>query len=89
MQEPELVSRIQPVYSDSARSNYEQGKVVLYAVIEPDGSASRLRIIHRAAPALELAALDAIRQWRYKPPVCDSVPVRVETSIPVDFWLER
>lgn len=89
MQPPELVDRVQPKYPASARSNFEQGRVINYAVIEADGAVSHLTLIQRATPALELAAADAIRQWRYKPAVCESTPVRVETSIATDFWLEH
>jgi hypothetical protein len=37
---------------------------------------------------LASAAADAIRQWRYKPAACGSTPIRLETSISVDFWLQ-
>jgi TonB family protein len=89
MQNPELVDRVQPKYPTSARSNGEQGRVVFYAVIESDGTLSHLTIIQRATPSLESAAAEAIRQWHYKPAACGSTPIRVETSIPVDFWLQH
>ena len=89
MQNPELVNRVQPQYPANARTNGEQGRVVYYAVIETNGTLSHLTLIQRATPTLELAASDAIRQWRYKPAACGSTPIRVQTSIPVDFWLQR
>ena len=89
IQNPELVNRVQPRYPASARSNGEHGRPVFYAVIEADGTLSHLTLIQRATPALESAAADAIRQWHYKPAVCGSMPIRVETSVPVDFWLQR
>ena len=89
MQEAEVVSRIQPIYPSSARSNLEQGRVIFYAVVETDGTLSHSTLIQRATPALESAAADAMRQWRYKPASCGSTPIRVETSISVDFWLRR
>jgi TonB family protein len=89
MQEAELIGGVQPGYPLSARSNGKEGRVIFYAVIEADGILSHLTIIHRAAPALESAAADAIRQWHYKPAACGSTPIRVETSISTDFWLQR
>jgi len=86
---PEAVNRVQPKYSESARSNGEQGRVVFYAVIETDGTLSHLTLIQRATPTLESAASDAVRQWRYKPAACGSTPIRMQTSIAVDFWLRR
>jgi TonB family protein len=89
MQNPELVGHVQPRYPASARSNGEQGRVVFFAVIESDGTLSHLTIIQRATPSLESAAAEAIRQWHYKPAACGSTPIRLEISIPVDFWLQR
>jgi TonB family protein len=89
MQSPEPVNRVQPNYPTSARSNREQGRVVFYAVIETDGTLSHLTLIRRATPMLESAASDAIRQWHYKPAACGSTPIRVQTSIALDFWLQR
>lgn len=88
MLDPELVNRVQPKYPKSARSNGEQGRVVFYAVIETDGALSHLTIIQQATPALESAASDAVRQWRYKPAACGSTPIRMQTSIAIDFWLQ-
>jgi TonB family protein len=88
MQYPELTARVQPMYPPSARSNREQGRTVFYGVIEADGTLSHLTLIQRATPALESAAAEAIRQWHYKPAVCGLTAIRMETSIPVDFWLQ-
>jgi len=88
LQEAEPVARIQPSYPPSARANHEQGRVVLYAVLEADGSVSNLTIIHRAAPDLEAAAVEAVRHWHYKPAACGQKPIRMETSITTDFWLQ-
>jgi TonB family protein len=89
MRSPELVNRVSPRYPADARRNGEQGRVVFYAVLETDGTLSHMTPIQRVTPRLELAAADALRQWRYKPAACDSTPIRMETSIPVDFWLDR
>jgi len=86
MQGPELVDRVQPKYPTSARSHGEQGRVVFYAVIETDGTISHLTLIQRANPDFASAAADAVRQWHYKPAACDSTPIRMETSLTVDFW---
>jgi TonB family protein len=87
MQEAEIVQRVQPQYPDSARRNRESGTVMFYAIIETDGTLSHLTLIQQVTPALESAAADAVRQWRYKPAACGSTPVRLETAIAVDFHL--
>jgi hypothetical protein len=87
MREPKIKVRIQPNYSASARLGGERGRVMFYAVIESDRSVSHLVLIHKATPTLEAA--EAIRQWRFAPAVCGATPVPVETSIGVDFCVER
>ena len=88
MPQAELVEKTQPKYPANARANHEEGRVVLYAVIEADGSLSHMAIIHEAPPPLEAATIEAVRHWRYKPIVCGETPIRLETSIATDFWLE-
>ena len=89
MQRPELVNRVSPRYPAGARTHGEEGRVGFYAVIEANGTLSHLTIIQRASPELETAAAEAIRQWRYKPAACGSVPIRVETAVSTDFRVQR
>jgi TonB family protein len=84
----ELINRVQPAYPAKARANHEQGRVIFYAVIETDGSLSHTTIIRRADLDLEAAAVEALRHWHYKPAACGQTPIRVETSLAIDFWLE-
>jgi hypothetical protein len=89
MQEVELLDRVQPTYPDSSRINHEQGRVILYAVIEVDGSVSHMAIIHRATPAFEAATIETVGHWHFKPASCGQTPIRLETSIATDFWLKN
>jgi TonB family protein len=87
MRPAELVNRVQPRYPAMAKTRREEGRVGFYAVIEADGTVSRLTLIQRASPELEAAAAEAVRQWRYQPAACGSTPIPVETSISTDFRL--
>jgi TonB family protein len=89
MQGAELVKHVQPIYPGSARSNHEEGTVVLYGVIEADGRLSHITPIQGATPSLQSAALDAVRQWSYKPASCGPTPIRIQSSIRVYFRLKR
>ena len=89
LQEADPVSRIQPSYPSISRANLEQGRVILYAILEADGSLSHLAAIRRATPGLDAAALEAVRQWHYKPAACGQTPVRMEISIETDFTFQR
>jgi periplasmic protein TonB len=81
-----IIHRVQPPYPPLARQARIQGNVVLQAVISKDGSIENLRLIS-GHPMLTQAALDAVKQWRYKPYFLNGEPVEVETQITVIFSL--
>jgi hypothetical protein len=84
-QEAEIVNHIQPDYPSDARSRHEQGLLIIYAEIEVDGSLSHVTPVTKISQDLSARALEAVRQWRYKPATCGSVPIRVQTIIEVKF----
>src|SRR5271167_2224384 len=61
-----LIYKVQPTYPPLARQARVQGTVVLQAVIDKDGSIKDLTVTS-GHPMLVQAALDAVKQWRYKP----------------------
>jgi TonB family protein len=89
MEPAELLEHVQPKYPPSARANLEQGRVILYAVIEVDGSLSHVAVIHTVGPDLDAAAFEAVSHWRYKPLLCGQALARLEISIPVFFSIKR
>lgn len=86
MNEGNLVRKIQPAYPALARSARIQGKVVLQAVISKQGTIENLTVL-TGHPMLVPAAIDAVRQWRYRPYILNNEPVEVETQITVNFSL--
>jgi len=58
----------------------------LAAIIGKDGTIQNLHVIS-GHPLLSQAALDAVKQWRYKPYVLNGEPVEVDTTIQVNFTL--
>ena len=82
-----LVSKVSPVYPPDARATRVQGAVVLAAIIGKDGSVQSVRVVSSASPLLEKAALDAVKQWKYRPYLLNGNPVEVETQITVNFTL--
>lgn len=64
-----------------------QSIVVLEAVIAKDGSVNSLRVIS-GHTLLTRAALDAVKQWKYRPTMLNSEPVEVITTITVTFTLQ-
>lgn len=83
-----LIRKVLPVYPSTARQARVQGAVVLQAEISKDGAVESLREI-RGHPLLIPAAIDAVKQWQYKPYLMNGEPVAVQTTITVDFTLKN
>jgi protein TonB len=81
-----VLRRVQPNYPPLARQARIQGDVVLQAEISKEGAIENLRVIS-GHPMLAPAAIDAVKQWRYKPYFLNGEPVAVETQITVKFSL--
>ena len=81
------VHDVSPQYPQMAKIARVQGPVVLAAEIGKDGSIQNLRVISTASPLLNQAALDAVRQWRYRPYILNGEPVVVDTTVTVNFTL--
>lgn len=84
--EGNLIRKVQPIYPPLARSARIQGAVVLQAVISKQGTIENLSVV-TGHPMLAPAAIDAVRQWRYRPYILNNEPVEVETQITVNFSL--
>jgi TonB family protein len=85
MQDAQPVERVPLNYSPVTRIIVAK-RVILYAVVEEDGSLSHVTVIQGANPDMNTAAAEAFRRWRYKPAQCGQTPVRVEKSMYFDFW---
>lgn len=81
-----LVQRVQPIYPRTAILTRTEGTVVLTAVIDTSGRITHLQVV--SGPTLLIsAAMEAVRQWRYKPYILNGSPVEVETQVSVIFNL--
>jgi periplasmic protein TonB len=81
-----LIHKQEPTYPPLARSARVQGDVVLSAVIDINGQITNLQLVS-GHPMLVPAAIEAVKQWRYKPYLLNGQPVEVETTITVIFTL--
>jgi TonB family protein len=82
--EGNLISKVDPVYPDIAKKAHVQGSVVLRAVVAKDGTVKNLQYIS-GAPMLVVSAIEAVRQWKYKPYILNGEPTEVETTITVNY----
>jgi len=81
-----LVRKVNPVYPPLARQARIQGTVVLQAQISKDGNIENLQLIS-GHPMLAPAAIEAVKQWKYRPYLLNGEPVEVETQVQVNFTL--
>ena len=82
-----LIRKVVPVYPAVGRAVRVSGRVEMQATISRTGTIENLRVV--SGPAmLQQAAMDAVKQWRYRPYLLNGEPVEVETTIDVDFNLE-
>jgi len=79
-----LIKRVQPEYPRAALAVHTQGAVQIEATINKEGIVINPKVI-RGDAVLARAALEAVRQWRYKPYYLDGEPVEIQTQITVNF----
>jgi periplasmic protein TonB len=82
-----VLRRVQPSYPQMAKIARVQGAVVLAAIIGKDGTIQNLHVVSTASPLLNQAAIDAVKQWRYRPYILNGEPVEVDTTVTVNFTL--
>ena len=80
------IRKVQPNYPPLARQARIQGQVVLHAEISKEGTIQNLQLVSGHA-MLAPAAIEAVKQWRYKPYLLNGEPVAVETEVIVNFSL--
>jgi periplasmic protein TonB len=81
-----IITQTRPVYPPLARQARIQGNVVLHAIIDKEGKVAQLEVVS-GHPLLVQSALDAVKQWRYKPTLLNGDPVEVDTTITVTFTM--
>lgn len=84
----QLITRVEPRYPALALQIHVQGTVHLHAIISRDGRITSLEVVS-GHPLLVQSALEAVRQWRYRPTLLNGEPVEVETTISVEFRLQN
>jgi len=83
-----LIHRVEPVYPALARQLGRAGRVELRAVIATDGTIQSLQVVS-GDPLFYQSAIDAVRQWRYRPTVLNGEPVEIDTFITVIYNIDR
>lgn len=89
MNPPEKLHAPQPQYTEIARKARIQGVVIVQAIIDKDGNVTSVKLLKGLPMGLDQAALDAIKQWKFKPAtLADGRPVAVYYTLTVNFQLQ-
>ena len=86
--EANLIHDVAPTYPPEAGRARIEGTVVLLAVIGKDGAVRDVRV-ESGLPVLAQAAIDAVKQWRYKPYLLNGEPTEVDSQITINFTLSK
>ena len=80
----QILTKVPPVYPPDAKDAKVSGSVVLHAIIGQDGTVQNLTVIS-GPEMLRASAIDAVRQWTYKPYILNGNPVEVDTTITINY----
>jgi len=83
-----LIHKVMPEYPELARRAGVQGTVAVDIVVSVEGTVTQVRFVS-GPKALSQAAMDAVRWWRFEPYSVNGQPATVETTVFVNFQLER
>jgi periplasmic protein TonB len=81
-----LVKKIPPVYPKTALAMHVEGTVELTATVSKSGDITSVKLL-KGEPTLARAAMDAVKEWKYKPYLLNGEPVEIQTQVTVSFKL--
>jgi TonB family protein len=81
-----LVTKVPPQYPADAKDQHIQGVVLMKVNIDKEGNVYKIELIS-GHPLLAPSAIEAVKQWKYKPYLLNGTPVEVETQVQVNFTL--
>ena len=84
---PRIISRVEPGYTEEARTAKVGGTVVLFAEISSAGTVENVVVLHKLGKGLDESAVRAIKQWKFSPALKDGRAVAVMITIEMNFSL--
>lgn len=84
---PRAIYTRDPEYSEQARSDKYQGTCVLQLIVGPDGRPYDIKVSRPLGYGLDVKAVEAVQQWRFKPAMKDGQAVAVAINVEVQFRL--
>jgi periplasmic protein TonB len=84
---PVVLYQVEPEFSEEARKAKFSGNVEVYLWVDPDGKPSHIRVVRGVGMGLDEKAVEAVRQYRFKPAMKDGKPVQVDLYVDVNFQI--
>jgi TonB family protein len=86
---PTLVKVVHPMYTPEAMAAKIEGRVVVAAVVQTDGTVANVKVVQSLDPrfGLDQQVVNAAKQWVFKPGLKDGIPVAVRITIEEAFTM--
>ena len=84
---PVVLYQVEPEFSEEARKAKFSGNVEVYLWVDTDGKPSHIQVVRGVGMGLDQKAVDAVRQYRFKPAMKDGKPVQVDLYVDVNFQI--
>ena len=84
---PKLTHYVEPEFSSSSNEAFVDGVVKIEAVVTREGLPSNLKILSGLNAQEDKTAIEAVKQWRFRPGTKGDQPVKVRVTVEVDFHL--
>lgn len=81
-----IITRVQAIYPEEARKDHISGTVRLHIIVGKDGRVMQIEVVS-GHPLLQQAAIEAVRQWRYKTTMLNEQSVEVDSTVDMIFSL--
>jgi len=83
---PQIISKIEPEFTDECRrAKIDRALVLIAVIVQVDGTVKDPRVVRSVGYGLDEAAIEAVKKWRFKPGTKDGKPVPVYAQIEIDF----
>jgi len=82
---PVVISTVPPKYTLKARKRKFSGNVQVYCWVDEKGNPSHVRVVRGVGMGLDKKAVEAVRQYKFRPAMHNGKPVKVDLYIDVNF----
>jgi TonB family protein len=87
VKQAELISKVSPIYPALAKNQHVSGNVMVDALIDANGKVTTMKVVS-GPTLLHQAAMDALKQWKYRPATLDGKPVAMHLTVTLQFRLQ-